>query len=187
MQAQVGNAKARPPVPNHATLRTHGFGQQLVLNYEQRRYQERAGPLCDTVWSDTPTSDDPHNARLHDELLLHPLSTHAGTLARASGAHCQRQARNGPNARLTCGRLLQELDNHVTACRAGQGRKPLQDAVSELAAKISLIRPEMAVIFDKILQKKKEEKGVSQLVVCFELSMGKRHFSLDATAFFFCF
>ena len=78
VQAQVGNAKARPPVPNHATLRAHGSGQKLVLNYGQRRYQERAGPLCDTVWSDTPTTDDPHNAWLHDEPLLHPLSTHAG-------------------------------------------------------------------------------------------------------------
>ena len=69
VQAQVGNTKTRPPVPDHETPRAHVLGQQLALPPRSRasRYQERAGPLRGTVWSDTPTTDDPRNAWFHDD------------------------------------------------------------------------------------------------------------------------
>ena len=59
--------------------------------------------------------------------LLQPVSTHAQTLA-PSWARCQLQTHNGPNAGLICGRLLNELGHHVTACSAGLDKKTLHDA-----------------------------------------------------------
>ena len=126
LQVQVGTLQTKPPVPTpplpspprileFTDLADHW---PSLFPHEQRKYQERAGPLSGTVWSDSPTSYDSHNTWLHDDTFCNQCRRTLSLWQILSIAHCQLQTRNGPNAGLVFGRLLNERGNHVTACRA---------------------------------------------------------------------